>query len=463
MTRLIPRSILFTLAAIASLAPSLSYGADGYFLTGYGPRQRALGGAGVADSRDPMAMSINPAGIVGLDREFQIGLAASLPERGYSTLGQPAVLAPGDVRSGRPIFPVPNAAYVKPIDAESAWGIANYGNGGLNTSYDFGHFKPPVLGGPGGTITVFPSFGGVLGGGWAGLDLQQSFMSATYARKFGPITVGFSPTLAIQMFNAQGLKILSPYSSNMYNFSDMAYDWSVGGGFRVGVEWRATNELRFGLAGATPMFMSKFEKYRGLIADQGSFDIPATLIAGAAYDLLPNVTLMADWRHIFYSATTAGNASFPIWYGSFGSSGGAGFDWRDTDSASFGVEWRTASKLTLRVGYHYSTLLMRERSATLAALAPLVGAHAVTGGFGYQLTKNSSIDFAALYDFKNSVSYFENAPFVGRAFFPAVPLNVLPHYNTNATITAWGRATQFTVGYNYKWDAGDASWIPSHF
>ncbi|WP_292528042.1 OmpP1/FadL family transporter [Methylocystis sp.] len=463
MKKFISRSFLITLTTAAAFSPSLSFGADGYFLTGYGPRQRALGGAGVADSRDPMAMSINPAGIVGLDRTFQVGLAASLPERGYSTTGLPAVLAPGDVRSGRPIFPVPNGAYVQPIDAESAWGVANYGNGGLNTSYDFQHFKPPVKAGPGGAITVAPSFGGILGGGWAGLDLQQSFMSVTYARKFGPITVGFSPTLAIQMFNAQGLKILSPYSSNMYNFSDMGYDWSAGGGFRVGVEWRATNELRFGLAGATPMFMSKLEKYRGLIADNGSFDIPATLIAGVAYDLLPSLTLMADWRHIFYSATTAGYASFPIWYGSFGSYGGSGFDWRDTDSASFGVEWRTASKLTLRVGYHYSTLLMRERSATLAALAPLVAAHAVTGGFGYQLTENSSIDFAAIHDFKNSVSYFENAPFVGRAFFPAIPINLLPHYNTNAVITAWGRATQFTVGYNYKWDAGDTSWIPSHF
>jgi long-chain fatty acid transport protein len=67
---------------------------------------------------------------------------------------------------------------------------------------------------------------------------------------------------------------------------------------------------------------------------------------------------MADWRHIFYSATTAGNASFPIWYGSFGSSGGSGFDWRDTDSASFGAEWRTR-QADARVGYHYSTLLMR--------------------------------------------------------------------------------------------------------
>ncbi|MBM3624555.1 MAG: hydrocarbon degradation protein, partial [Alphaproteobacteria bacterium] len=425
--------------------------------------QRALGGAGVADSRDPMAMSINPAGIVGLDREFQVGLGASLPERGYSTVGLPSVLAPGDVRSGRPLFPVPNGAYVQPIDADSAWGVATYGNGGLNTSYDFGHFKPPVKAGPGGVITVVPSFGGVLGGGAAGVDLQQSFIGVTYARNFGPITVGFSPTLAVQMFNAQGLTILTPYSSSMYNFSDMGYDWSVGGGFRVGFQWRATNELRFGFAGATPMFMSKFEKYRGLIADQGSFDIPATVIAGVAYDVLPSLTLMADWRHIFYSATTLGNQSFPIWYGSFGLYGGLGFDWRDTDSASFGVEWRATPNLALRAGYHYSTVPGRDRAATLTALAPAVGAHSVNGGFGYQLTKNSSIDFAAIYDFKNSVSYFENAPFVGRAFFPAVPLNILPHYNTNAVITAWGRATQFTVGYNYKWDAGDTSWIPSHF
>jgi long-chain fatty acid transport protein len=463
MTKLIARSFLFTAMTVAALSPSLSFAADGYFLTGYGPRQRALGGAGVADSRDAMAMSINPAGIVGLERMFQVGLGVSLPERGYSTVGQPVVLAPGDVRSGRPIFPVPNGAYVHPIDADSAWGLATYGNGGLNTSYDIGHFKPPVKAGPGGIITVSPSFGGVLGGGAAGLDLQQSFISATYARKFGSFSVGISPTLAIQMFNAQGLKILSPYSSNMYNFTDMAYDWSAGGGVRVGFEWRATNELRFGLAGATPMFMSRFLKYRGLIADQGSFDIPANVTAGVAYDVLPNLTLMADWRRIFYSATTTGNSSFPIWFGSFGSSGGLGFDWRDTDSASVGAEWRTTQKLTLRIGYHYSTLAIRNRAATLAALAPAVAAHSVTGGFGYQLTKNSSIDFSAIYDFKNSVSYAEEVPFVGRSFFPSIPLNVPPHYNPNATITAWGRATQFTVGYNYKWDAGDTSWIPSQF
>ena len=322
----------------------------------------------------------------------------------------------------------------------------------------------PVKAGPGGVITVSPSFGGVLGGGAAGLDLQQSFISATYARKFGSITLAVSPTIAVQMLNVQGLKILSPYSSNMYNFTDMAYDWSVGGGVRVGFEWRATNELRFGFAGSTPMFMSRFQKYRGLIADQGSFDIPANVIAGVAYDVLPNLTLMADWRHIFYSATTARQSELSRFgYGSFGSSGGLGFDWRDTNSALIGAEWRATPKLTLRAGYHYSTIPVRDRAATLAALAPAVAAHSVTGGFGYQLTKNSSIDFAAIYDFKNSVSYSKTIPLSARAFFPGNSTECPPHYNPNANITAWGRASQFTVGYNYKWDAGNTTWIPSHF
>ena len=43
---------------------------DGYFQVGFGPRQSALGGAGVADSRDAMAQTLNPAGIVGVENQI---------------------------------------------------------------------------------------------------------------------------------------------------------------------------------------------------------------------------------------------------------------------------------------------------------------------------------------------------------------------------------------------------------
>jgi long-chain fatty acid transport protein len=428
-------------AALMNFVSVPALAADGYFLIGYGPRQKALGGAGVADSRDGMALSVNPAGIVDLERQMQLGITALLPERGYTTEGAPKVLAPGDVRSGRPIFPVPNSSFVEPLDADSAWGTASYGNGGINTAFDVGHFHPP--------------FGGPFGSGFAGVDLRQEFTSFGYARKFGAFAVGVAPTVAVQMINVQGLKSFAPYSSDPTHLSDNGYDWSVGGGVRLGAQWRVTDQLRLGVAGSTPMFMTSFRKYSGLFANGGEFDIPANITAGLAYDILPELTVMADWRHIFYSALdTFHNSSFPVRFRSLGSNGGPGFDWQDTDSASFGVEWRASPKLTLRAGYHYATNPIPTTAVTLNILAPIINAHHLGGGLSYAITKNSSIDIAAVHAFKNSVKGYEAVP--------QTLANPFGSYNTAANVNIWLAGTEVTVGWTYRFDAGDKSLIPSH-
>lgn len=459
-------SLLITLSALAFAAADPASAADGYFLIGYGARQKALAGADVADSQDAMALSVNPAGIVGLERQFQVGMTALLPERGYSTQGMPVVLARGNVRSERPIFPVPNDAYVEPIDADSAWGYASYANGGINTAYSFWNFKQPIFAPTIGGVTplIAPSFGGPFGGGFAGVDLEQGFVSVGYARRFGSVSVGVAPTAAVQILKVQGLRTLAVYSSNRFEFSDNGYDWSVGGGVRAGVEWRATKELRFAFAGSTPMFMSAFGKYSGLLTDAGSFDIPANLTAGAAYDVLPNLTLMADWKHIFYSAIPAlGNSSFPILPSSLGSPDGPGFDWRDTDSVAVGVEWRATKDIALRAGYHHSSNPIRARAATLAVLAPAIGEHFIAGGFSYQATQNSSIDFATVYQFKNSITGLEDVPFVAFSYAPLPIAVAIPaHYNTNATVTTWLRGLEFALSWTYKFDPGTTNWLPTH-
>jgi long-chain fatty acid transport protein len=438
-------SVALALCAL-SIPGGAAIAADGYFLIGYGARQKALAGAGAADSRDAMALSVNPAGIVGLERQFQTAMTAIIAERGYVTTGLPRVVAAGDVRSGRPLFPVPNSGYVQPIDDTSAWGLASYANGGVNTSYSFWNFRAP--------------FGGPLGGGFAGVDLQQGFMSLGYAKRFntalGPVSIGFAPTIAVQMINIQGLTQFSPLSTNRWEMTDMGYDWSWGGGVRAGLEWRITSALRFGFAASSPMFMSRFDKYSGLFAEAGKFDIPATLQAGLAYDLLPNLTIMADWRHIFYSAIpTLGNPSAPTVRNTLGGFNGPGFDWGDTDSGAAGAEWRATSQLTLRAGYHYTAGALRSRSVTVNILAPIVNRHHVGGGFNYQITKNSSVDFTTVYAFKNSIT--------GPEYIPQSPGLPLGAYNPFATITPWGKGIEFTLGYNYKWDAGDHSLIPTHF
>jgi long-chain fatty acid transport protein len=472
MKQNIRRALFVTLSFTALIAASPVLAAEGIELIGYGARQKALAGADVADSQDAMSMAVNPAGIVGMERQYQFGITALLPDRGYNASGPLVVVAPGDVQSGRPIFPVPNSANVSPIDAESAWGMVSYGNGGINTSYDVGHFKPPVYAPSilGGTIAgplISPTLGGPFGGGFAGIDLEQEYFSVVYAHKFGAFTLGFAPTLAGQALNVQGLKTLAPYSWDPYHLSDNGYDYSFGGGFRVGLQYDILPGLRFGLAGSTPMFMTQFGKYAGAIADHGKMDIPADVSAGFAYNILPEVTVMVDWKHIFYSAVPAlGASSFPIYPGSLGAFGGTGFGWRDTDAEAFGVEWRATKNLTLRAGYNHTSPMIGSKDITLNVLAPAISEHHVSGGFKYELTKNSSIDFATVYAFKNTVSGQEAVPYVSFAYstpFGPFPVVVPPHYGAGTNVTASLSGLEFSVSYTYKFDAGDNSWIPSHF
>ena len=107
---------------------------EGYFLGGYGATQTGLAGAGVANSTDAMSLTLNPAGLVDVDRQLNIGLSFFGPDRGYDASGT-GFIAPGSHSSSIPLFLIPNVAYSQPIDATSAWGVALYGNGGMNTDY----------------------------------------------------------------------------------------------------------------------------------------------------------------------------------------------------------------------------------------------------------------------------------------------------------------------------------------
>jgi long-chain fatty acid transport protein len=84
---------------VISFAGGAAQATEGYFQYGYGARQGGLAGAGVADSRDAMALSLNPAGLVDVGRQ-------------------------SSTASKQNDFVVPNIAYSSPIDADSAWGLA---------------------------------------------------------------------------------------------------------------------------------------------------------------------------------------------------------------------------------------------------------------------------------------------------------------------------------------------------
>jgi long-chain fatty acid transport protein len=426
--------------ALASFAAGEAQATEGYFQYGYGARQGGLAGAGVADSRDAMALSLNPAGLVDVGRQWQFGASIFMPYRSYTATGT-GFAAPGKFDSKDNIFAIPNIAYNNPIDADSSWGFAVFGNGGMNTNWPAMTNTAPFC--------AIPAFGGTkvpgtFCAGSLGVDFMQAFIALGYAHRFGALSVGISPVAAIQRITIHGVLSYAGISSNPANLSDKGYNYSYGGGVRAGFEWSLAPNFRVGFSGQTPIWMTKFNKYSGLFAEGGGFDIPANLTAGVAWDVMPALTLMVDYKHIFYgSIPSIANSMASL--GFLGLSNGIGFGWHDVDVIKVGAEWRASPVWTWRVGYAHNTNPIKAPDVTFNILAPGVVTDHITGGFAYKSSANSTWEFAAAYVPSHSVNGPEkvNGAAVGG---PQVPLAVWPGSNIELQMHQW----QFTLGYTYN-------------
>jgi long-chain fatty acid transport protein len=425
-------SALMIGASALAFAASSAHATDGYLQEGVSPADQATGGAGVAEGRDALTLGNNPAGLMDVGRQFNLDLTLFAPSRGYDASGT-FLVAPGSHDSSYDLFGIPAMAYSQPIDGDSSWGVALYGAGGMNTDYkissDTGAFCPP-----GGS--------GAFCGGKAGVNLEQAFLTVGYAHRFGSVSIGVAPILAIQQFSAQGLGFFAAngFSASPGNMTNNGASYSVGGGLRAGAEWHATDTLRLGLSATTPIWASNFTKYSGLFAGGGNFDIPATIAVGLAYDVAPTFTLLADYKHIFYGEIPSVGRSSLGWLSGalFGASNGPGFGWRDVDVISIGAEWRATKDLTLRAGYSHNTDPITSADVMLNILAPGVITDHFSAGATYALNKNNSIDFATVYAPEQSVSGMEYLPGLGA--------------NTASNIKIHLSEFEATLGWTYKFD-----------
>lgn len=166
--------------------------------------------------------------------------------------------------------------------------------------------------------------------------------------------------------------------------------------------------------------MQEFDKYKGLFAEQGGFDIPANYNLGVAFKATPALTVAFDYQRIEYNkVASVGNPSnqpncnpltnFPTGPGvgpdCLGASGSSiGFGWQDVDVFKLGVEYQWDSRLLLRAGYNHSDNPIEARDVTFNILAPGVIEDHLTLGFTYTLQGGSEITMAYMHAFSNSVS-----------------------------------------------------------
>ncbi len=382
------------------VAASLANATNGYSPTGFGTTNKGLAGAGVALPQDTLAGATNPAGMVLLGHRLDVGAALFNPNRGFTANADGGAIPPGEYESGNDWFLIPHFGWNRPLDENSSIGISIGGNGGMNTDYSAAVWQNFAA--PG--VATAPT----------GVDFAQLFMGVTYARKINEKhALGIMPILAVQRFQAEGLEPFRAFSVSPTNVTNNDYDYSWGFGLRVGWLGQLTDRLSVGVSAQTKTYMSEFDDYAGLFAEQGDFDVPPTVTAGLSYKATPKVTIVFDWQHIFYSEVASlGNSNNPTGPFSLGADDGLGFGWGDINIYKIGVQWAYSPKLTLRAGFSHADKLFDNGEALFNILAPATIRNHASLGFTYQIDANNSISAAYTRAFEETISG-QNAPFTG--------------------------------------------------
>ncbi len=367
------------------------FATDGYFSTGFGVKQQGQGGAGIAFSQDSIAAATNPAGMFRVGDRFDIGMSWFRPIRGASIMGSGAPGVDGIYDGSRKKnFFIPELGYNHLLNPKLAFGVSIYGNGGMNTAYTT---AVPLISGP----TNFR----------AGVDLQQLFVSPTVAFKANTHnTLGVSLNIAYQKFAAQGLENFanSNFSSAPGNVTERGFSNSFGAGVRVGWLGTINQSLSVGATFQSRTYMQKFDKYKGLFAERGGFDIPANVAGGVAFKVHPKATVLFDVERIFYGQVNSiANADFPI-QAPLGANNGPGFGWHDITAEKLGFDFKLNQAWTLRAGFNHSGLPFDASQNLFNILAPAVVQNHLTLGATLGLQSGKEISLAYLHAFENTLN-----------------------------------------------------------
>ena len=384
-------SRLWVALPLAGALATPALATDGYFSHGYGTQSKAMAGAGVALGLNSLAPATNPAAMVFVGSRYDVGMALFNPNREFSVSGQPSGypgtfgLAPGTVQSGSKAFPVPSLGANWRLGENGTFGVAAFGNGGMNTDY-----AAPVFG-------FAP----------AGVDMSQMFLAPTYAHKIaGKHALGLSLIGAYQRFEARGLQAFAAFSSHPGNLTDKDHANSFGVGARLGYLGNLLPWLSVGASYQTRIHMSDFEKYSGLFAEEGGFDIPATWTAGIAVKPVDRLTVAFDVQQIYYSKVrSVGNDFLPnLAVAPLGTDQGAGFGWHDMTVYKGGLRLTTGPDWTWLAGYSYARGPIRDNEVLINILAPGVMEQHLTAGVSRLLGKGKLLNFSVMRALPKTVS-----------------------------------------------------------
>ncbi|MDP2158704.1 MAG: outer membrane protein transport protein [Nitrospirota bacterium] len=392
--------LLLALVAGLGLVAEDADATNGYFAHGYSIESKAMGGAGVALPQGSLDASVNPALMAFVGTRADISLSIFNPNREYTVKGDPSGfwtpfgLEEGTVKSDSKYFLVPAMGFNWSLNDKTSVGISIYGNGGMNTDYDKR------------TYDFFGALGPVSKP--TGVDLMQLFIVPTLSVKVTPKhSIGVSPIIAYESFEAVGLEAFDNplFSSASGKVTNNGHASAYGLGGRIGYYGELFPFLSIGASYQTKIWASKLDKYAGLFAEQGGFNIPANWTIGIAIKPTPALAFAFDVQKIYYSdVKTVANPMANLFTARLGDNGGAGFGWHDMTVYKAGVQWKSSDAWTWRAGYSYGKQPIRKDDVMFNILAPGVIEQHATAGFTRAMSKTQDLRFSLMHAFSKTVS-----------------------------------------------------------
>lgn len=381
---------LVTLTAVSLSAQAT----NGYFTHATSVRAQGMAGVSLAMAHDSLSAASNPAALTALTAEQQLDLGVTYfkPERRATISGNGFGIDGRYDGNDSEAFWMPEIGYARQHSNVLSYGLALYGNGGMNTDYG---------------DNPFANFGS---SGSAGVNLEQMFVTGTVAYRLNDSnSIGFGLTWTRQQFEAKGLQAFAAMSQDADKVSNNGTDTATGWGIKLGWQGQLTDTLSAGISWSSEIETSEFDRYSGLFAEDGGFSIPENYGAGLAWQATPALTLAGDWQYIAYGSV-ASIANDLTLAAPLGSDDGAGFGWDDINVYKLGAQYALNQTITLRAGYSYADQPIPSGQTFFNILAPGVIQQHISLGGSWDVNDSHSLSLAYTHAVEETVKGKNSIP-----------------------------------------------------
>lgn len=377
---------------------------EGYELLGMGPVQQGQAGAGAASPQDATWITLNPAGIVDLERRFDVSyetLLARRTLRPWGPIGIPfANKFAGTMRDDTPVF-IPQIGVIAP-GKNGTFGFGLFGMSGTGIDYENSR----------------TTLGALLDHGDRRAAYYIAKIPVAYAHEFDN---GWAVGVAL---HGNWTRLRTDSLTLRFTPAEADNDWddALGIGLQLGV-YKRWEKWGFGAAYSTRQWMFDFNQYADAL--RYNLDLPRMFVAGLAYEATPRLEFLLDYKFVDYDGIPQ-LGKLPI-------TGGLG--WDDQHVVKFGANWKAGGRWTLRAGFSYGESPLDNDVVFANALFPATTRYHGAFGATYRINKRHDLHFSFLHAFEREMT--DN----GRG-----DLFSIVGQGTKISI----EADSFTVGYTYK-------------